>query len=94
MDAIDSAHSIRCAITVGTSRPLYCTAAGQVLLAFADEEFQEEFLRSVELVRRTPVEVRAALGSKSSTGSMMTARRVVGSLTSQVIVNVTSSKKS
>lgn len=53
VDAIDSGHSIRFAITVGANRPLYCTAAGRLLLAFADEEFQENYLRTVKLVRRT-----------------------------------------
>ena len=53
VDAIDSAHSIRYSITVGTNRPLYCTAAGRVLLAFADDEFQEDYLRTAKLLRRT-----------------------------------------
>jgi DNA-binding IclR family transcriptional regulator len=54
VDAIDSAHSIRYAITVGMSRPLYCTAAGRVLLTFVDEKFRENYLRSTKLVRQTP----------------------------------------
>ena len=53
VDAIDSGHSIRYAVTVGANRPLYCTAAGRVLLAFADADFQEDYLRTVKLVRRT-----------------------------------------
>lgn len=53
VDAIDSGHSIRYAITVGANRPLYCTAAGRVLLAFADPEFQENYIRSVKMVRQT-----------------------------------------
>ncbi|MFL6602449.1 MAG: IclR family transcriptional regulator [Steroidobacteraceae bacterium] len=54
VDAIDSPHSIRYAITVGMNRPLYCTAAGRVLLAFADEKFRDGYLRSTKLVRQTP----------------------------------------
>ena len=53
VDAIDSGHSIRYAITVGANRPLYCTAAGRVLLAFADKEFQENYFGTVKFVRRT-----------------------------------------
>jgi len=53
VDAIDSSHSIRYAITVGANRPLYCTAAGQVLLAFADPKFQERYFRSVKFARMT-----------------------------------------
>lgn len=54
VDAIDSGHSIRYAVTVGAHRPLYCTAAGRVLLAFADEEFQQNYFRTVKFERRTP----------------------------------------
>jgi IclR family transcriptional regulator, acetate operon repressor len=54
VDAIDSPHSIRYAITVGMNRPLYCTAAGRVLLTFADEKFRDSYLRSTKLVRKTP----------------------------------------
>src|SRR4051812_26531277 len=54
VDAIDSPHSIRYAITVGMNRPLYCTAAGRVLLTYADEKFRENYLRSVKLARQTP----------------------------------------
>jgi IclR family acetate operon transcriptional repressor len=54
VDAIDSPHSIRYAITVGMNRPLYCTAAGRVLLTFADEKFRDSYLRSTKLVRQTP----------------------------------------
>jgi DNA-binding IclR family transcriptional regulator len=53
VDAIDSGHSIRYAITVGASRPLYCTAAGRVLLAFSPDEFRENYIRTAKLVRRT-----------------------------------------
>ena len=53
VDAIDSGYSIRYAITVGAHRPLYCTAAGRVLLAFADKDFRENYFRTVKLVRRT-----------------------------------------
>jgi IclR family transcriptional regulator, acetate operon repressor len=53
VDAIDSGHSIRYAVTVGAHRPLYCTAAGRVLLAFADEEFQQNYFRTVKFERRT-----------------------------------------
>jgi DNA-binding IclR family transcriptional regulator len=54
VDAIQSAHSVRYAITVGITRPLYCTAAGRVLLTFADEKFRDNYLRSIKLARLTP----------------------------------------
>lgn len=54
IDAIDSPHSVRYAITVGMNRPLYCTAAGRVLLAFGDGKFVDKYLRSTKFVRKTP----------------------------------------
>jgi IclR family transcriptional regulator, acetate operon repressor len=53
VDSIDSPHSVRYSVPVGAVRPLYCTAAGRVLLAFADEQFQDEYLRSTKLEART-----------------------------------------
>lgn len=53
VDTIDSPHSVRYSIPVGANRPLYCTAAGRVLLAFADKDWQENYFRTVKLVRRT-----------------------------------------
>lgn len=54
VDAIDSRRSIRYPITVGTSRPLYCTAAGRILLAYCgDKEWVEDYLKTVPVERRT-----------------------------------------
>ena len=53
VDAIDSRQSIRYSIPVGTSRPLYCTAAGRVLLAHEDQDWVKEYLRTVKLEPRT-----------------------------------------
>jgi IclR family transcriptional regulator, acetate operon repressor len=53
VDSIDGPQVIRSSVPVGTIRPLYCTAAGRVLLAFADVHFQEEYLRSVKFEART-----------------------------------------
>lgn len=53
VDSIDSPHLVRYSVPVGAVRPLYCTAAGRVLLAFAEAEFQEEYLRSTKLEART-----------------------------------------
>jgi len=53
VDSIDSPHAIRYSVPIGGVRPLYCTAAGRILLAFADEEFQEEYLRSTKLEAQT-----------------------------------------
>ena len=54
VDSIDSPHSIRYSVPVGAVRPLYCTAAGRVLLAFADKRYQEDYIASTKLTVRTP----------------------------------------
>jgi IclR family transcriptional regulator, acetate operon repressor len=53
VDSIDSPHAVRYSVPIGGVRPLYCTAAGRILLAFADDEFQEEYLRSTKLEAQT-----------------------------------------
>ena len=53
VDAIDSRHSIRYPITVGTTRPLYCTAAGRILLAYEDQEWVDEYIKTVPVERMT-----------------------------------------
>lgn len=63
VDAIQSRHAVRYSVPRGATRPLYCTAAGRVLLAFGDKKFQEEYLRSAKLEARTPqsITTRTAL---------------------------------
>jgi DNA-binding IclR family transcriptional regulator len=53
VDSIDSPHHLRYSVPVGGVRPLYCTAAGRVLLAFADPEYVEEYLRDTRLEAQT-----------------------------------------
>ncbi len=54
VDAIDSPHSVRYSVPVGAVRPLYCTGAGRVLLAFADKRWQDDYIASTKLEARTP----------------------------------------
>ena len=54
VDAIDSPHSVRYSVPVGAVRPLYSTAAGRVLLAFADKRWQDMYISSTKLEARTP----------------------------------------
>jgi len=54
VDAIDSPHSVRYSVPVGAVRPLYCTGAGRVLLAFADKAWQDDYISTTKLVARTP----------------------------------------
>lgn len=54
VDAIESPHSVRFSVPIGGVRPLYATAAGRVLLAYADETFEGEYFKTVKLEQRTP----------------------------------------
>jgi IclR family transcriptional regulator, acetate operon repressor len=49
-DVLESPQFIRYSIPAGTVRPLYTSAAGQLLLAYQDEKWREEYLRRVNLV--------------------------------------------
>ncbi|RPI41534.1 MAG: IclR family transcriptional regulator [Betaproteobacteria bacterium] len=53
-DRIDSPQAIRYSAPVGTMRPLYCSAAGLVLLAFQDDEWRERYLRTTQIKPLTP----------------------------------------
>jgi hypothetical protein len=45
VEKIESPRSIRYSVALGTSRPLYCSAAGRVLLAFADPAYISRYLK-------------------------------------------------
>ncbi|HEV7914219.1 MAG TPA: IclR family transcriptional regulator, partial [Albitalea sp.] len=54
IEKIESTQSIRYTVALGTTRPLYCSAAGRVLLAHADEEYIERYLRRAPYAPLTP----------------------------------------
>lgn len=53
VDAIESPHDMRFSVRIGGVGPLYATAAGRVLLAFADSKFQDRYLETTNLERHT-----------------------------------------
>ena len=53
IDAIDSPQVVRYSVPIGSVRPIYATAAGRVLLAFADKDWREEYLKTEKLKRFT-----------------------------------------
>jgi IclR family transcriptional regulator, acetate operon repressor len=57
VDMVESAQIIRYTVPMGTSRPLYCTAAGRLLLAFQPDPWIEQYLSRLEPVALTPVTV-------------------------------------
>jgi DNA-binding IclR family transcriptional regulator len=46
---IESTRTIRYAVPVGTTRPLFASSAGRVLLAFQDEAWRRDYLRRADL---------------------------------------------
>ncbi|MBK8768070.1 MAG: IclR family transcriptional regulator [Burkholderiaceae bacterium] len=60
LDKVDSANSIRYAVTVGERRELHCTALGKVLLSHFAPERLERYLQAHPLVRFTPTTITDA----------------------------------
>ena len=65
-ERIDSPQAIRYSAPVGSMRPLYCSAAGLVLLAFQDEEWRERYLRTTQIKPLTPRTVVAKTAIRRS----------------------------
>lgn len=60
VDIVDSPHPIRYQIPVGTMRPLYASAAGRLLLAYADESYREEYLANCKFKLQTAKPINRA----------------------------------
>jgi len=54
VDMVESRSAIRFSATVGTRRPLYCTAPGKALLAAQSDDWIERYIASTHLVRHRP----------------------------------------
>jgi IclR family acetate operon transcriptional repressor len=53
VEGIESPRAVRYMAPLGAPRALYCSAAGRLLLAYADEEWRDGYLRTVQLKRVT-----------------------------------------
>jgi DNA-binding IclR family transcriptional regulator len=61
VEKIESPTALRFTATVGDSRPLLWSAVGRVLLAFQVDHWLNEYMRTVKMVKHTPVsEIRRA----------------------------------
>lgn len=49
LDGVDTDLPVRVALRIGSSRPVYCTAAGKVLLAYMSPQKREELLSGLEM---------------------------------------------
>ena len=54
VDVVQSPHPFRMASTIGSWRPVYCTAMGKVLTAFLPGDEKEHVLSSIRFERFTP----------------------------------------
>ena len=52
-DVIESPKAVRYVTPVGVMRPLYCTAAGLLLLAYKDKAWQEAYINRTDMLPRT-----------------------------------------
>ena len=57
VDSIDSQKAVRFSVPVGAARPLFSTAAGRVLLAFGDQDWVEDYLKTAKITAFTPYTV-------------------------------------
>jgi DNA-binding IclR family transcriptional regulator len=49
VEGVESPQPVRYMAPLGSPRPLYCSAAGRLLLAYADDEWREHYLKTVQL---------------------------------------------
>lgn len=64
VDGIESRQPIRYSTPIGTTRPLYGSSAGKALLAFQDEQWVQDYLKTVKLkplAEKTPIKKAALL---------------------------------
>ncbi|WP_280155435.1 IclR family transcriptional regulator [Piscinibacter sp. XHJ-5] len=60
VDIVDSPHPVRYQIPVGTTRPLYASASGRLLLAYADKAWRDGYLSTVEFTTKTAAPITRA----------------------------------
>lgn len=53
VDCVESPQVVRYVVPVGSTRPIYATSAGRVLLAFADDDWRENYIKSEKFKRLT-----------------------------------------
>ena len=49
VEGIESPQPVRYMAPLGSPRPLYCSAAGRLLLAYADDEWRERYVKTTQL---------------------------------------------
>ena len=57
LEMVESRAAVRYAVPAGTVRPLFVSSAGRVLLAFQDEAWREQYIKSTKMVQPLTGEV-------------------------------------
>jgi len=60
VEIIDSPHPVRYQIPVGTTRPIYASTAGRLLLAYADKPWRDQYVTSVAFKVKTATPITRA----------------------------------
>ncbi|MFA7268327.1 MAG: IclR family transcriptional regulator [Sterolibacterium sp.] len=55
VDIVNSPHPVRYQIPVGTTKPLYASTGGRLLLAYSDKKWQDKYLASVTFKVKTAI---------------------------------------
>jgi IclR family transcriptional regulator, acetate operon repressor len=60
VEIVDSPHPVRYQIPVGTTRPIYASAAGRLLLAYVDKPWRDQYVNTVAFKVKTAIPVTRA----------------------------------
>lgn len=61
IDCIQSRHAVRTASSVGGTDPLYSTSAGKIILAYADDDYIDAYIKQCDFKALTPNTLTNAL---------------------------------
>jgi IclR family acetate operon transcriptional repressor len=60
VEIVDSPHPVRYQIPVGTTRPIYASTAGRLLLAYVDKPWRDQYVNTVAFKVKTAIPVTRA----------------------------------
>ena len=60
IEIVDSPHPVRYQIPVGTTRPIYASTAGRLLLAYVDKPWRDQYVNTVAFKVKTAIPVTRA----------------------------------
>jgi len=60
VEIVDSPHPVRYQIPVGTTRPIYASSAGRLLLAYSDKPWRDQYVNTVAIKLKTATPITRA----------------------------------